>query len=188
VTDGPFVEAKRSLAVLIVAAESYEQALQVARRAWQVSPGSSIEIGRLRAPDDTGLGRRISSGRIWPVWCDAERKAGAQAYQLWKTRFNSALNAALTTGRPRACPTILAPGSTASRTTGWYRLQQQAAAATARERHLEATFGRPATASPLFAGEVRDDMLRMLFVCCATRFRVSRARLRLKTLCGLQHL
>ena len=45
VTDGPFVEAKELVGgFMIVSAESYEQALEVAREMPGWTPGSSIEI------------------------------------------------------------------------------------------------------------------------------------------------
>ena len=52
VTDGPFVEAKEIIGgFMIVAADSYEQALQVAKEGpGMVSPGSSIEIREISSP------------------------------------------------------------------------------------------------------------------------------------------
>ena len=52
VTDGPFVEAKEIIGgFMIVVAESYEQALQVAKEGpGMVSPGSSIEIREIASP------------------------------------------------------------------------------------------------------------------------------------------
>ena len=44
-TDGPFVEAKEIVGgYMIVAADTYEQALEVARESPGIRPGSSIEI------------------------------------------------------------------------------------------------------------------------------------------------
>ena len=52
VTDGPFVEAKEIVGgFMIVSAESYEQALEVARESPGLSgPGSSIEIREMAGP------------------------------------------------------------------------------------------------------------------------------------------
>jgi hypothetical protein len=52
VTDGPFVEAKEIIGgFMIVAAESFEQALLVAQEGpGMVSPGSSIEIREIASP------------------------------------------------------------------------------------------------------------------------------------------
>ena len=52
VTDGPFVEAKEIIGgFMIVAAESYDQALLVAKEGpGMVSPGSSIEIRETASP------------------------------------------------------------------------------------------------------------------------------------------
>jgi hypothetical protein len=52
VTDGPFVEAKEVVGgFMIVSAESYERALEVARESpGLMSPGSSIEIREMAGP------------------------------------------------------------------------------------------------------------------------------------------
>jgi hypothetical protein len=52
VSDGPFVEAKEVIGgFMIVAAESYEQALEVARECpGLIAPGSSCEIRELAGP------------------------------------------------------------------------------------------------------------------------------------------
>ncbi len=52
VTDGPFVEAKEIVGgYMVVAAESYERALEVAREGpGTMMPGSSIEIRELAGP------------------------------------------------------------------------------------------------------------------------------------------
>ena len=52
VTDGPFVEAKEIVGgFMIVSAESYERALEVARESpGLTSPGSSIEIREMAGP------------------------------------------------------------------------------------------------------------------------------------------
>lgn len=51
VTDGPFVESKEIIGgFMIVAAESYEQALAVAKEMPGLTPGSSIEIREIAGP------------------------------------------------------------------------------------------------------------------------------------------
>lgn len=51
VTDGPFVEGKEIVGgFMIVAADSYERALEVARESPGLRPGSSIEIRELAGP------------------------------------------------------------------------------------------------------------------------------------------
>lgn len=52
VTDGPFIEAKEIVGgYMVVAAESYERALEIAREGpGMVMPGSSIEIRELAGP------------------------------------------------------------------------------------------------------------------------------------------
>jgi hypothetical protein len=51
VTDGPFVEGKEIVGgFMIVAADSYERALDVARESPGLRPGSSIEIRELAGP------------------------------------------------------------------------------------------------------------------------------------------
>jgi hypothetical protein len=51
VTDGPFVEGKEIVGgFMVVAAESYERALEVARESPGLRPGSSIEIRELAGP------------------------------------------------------------------------------------------------------------------------------------------
>jgi len=52
VTDGPFVEAKEIVGgFMIVAAESYERALEVARECpGVIGPGSSVEIREIAGP------------------------------------------------------------------------------------------------------------------------------------------
>jgi hypothetical protein len=51
VSDGPFVEAKEIVGgYMLVTAESYEQALQIAREGPMLGPGNSIEIRELSGP------------------------------------------------------------------------------------------------------------------------------------------
>ena len=51
VTDGPFTEAKELVGgFMIVAAESYERAVQVAREMPGMTPGASIEIREIAGP------------------------------------------------------------------------------------------------------------------------------------------
>jgi hypothetical protein len=52
VTDGPFIEAKEIVGgYMVVAAETYEQALQIAREGpGLLMPGSSIEIREIASP------------------------------------------------------------------------------------------------------------------------------------------
>jgi hypothetical protein len=51
VTDGPFVEGKEIVGgFMILAAENYERALEVARESPGLRPGSSIEIRELAGP------------------------------------------------------------------------------------------------------------------------------------------
>ena len=51
VTDGPFVEGKEIVGgFMIVAAENYERALEVARESPGLRPGASIEIRELAGP------------------------------------------------------------------------------------------------------------------------------------------
>jgi hypothetical protein len=52
VTDGPFVEAKEIIGgYMIIAADSYEQAVEVARESPGVGmPGSSIEVREIAGP------------------------------------------------------------------------------------------------------------------------------------------
>ena len=51
VTDGPFIEAKEIVGgYMVVTAESYEKALEVARESPGYMPGSSIEIRELAGP------------------------------------------------------------------------------------------------------------------------------------------
>ena len=51
VTDGPFVEAKEIVGgFMIVAAESYDHALEVARESPGMMPGASIEIREIAGP------------------------------------------------------------------------------------------------------------------------------------------
>src|SRR5260221_4702650 len=51
VTDGPFVEAKEIVGgFMIIAAESYEQALEVAKESPGFMPGVSLEIREIASP------------------------------------------------------------------------------------------------------------------------------------------
>jgi hypothetical protein len=51
VTDGPFVEAKEIIGgYMVVEAESYDRALEVARGICEMSPTSSIEIREIASP------------------------------------------------------------------------------------------------------------------------------------------
>lgn len=51
VTDGPFVEGKEIVGgFMVVAAESYEQALEIARESPGLRPGASIEVRELAGP------------------------------------------------------------------------------------------------------------------------------------------
>jgi RNA polymerase sigma factor (sigma-70 family) len=115
------------------------------------------------------------------------RRAGAQHIELVEDAAQSALMAALTTWTDQGLPQD--PGAwlfraahnqligDLRRKAGRLRLLEQQAGELAGEG------GQPADAH--FEDEVRDDMLRMLFVCCDDAIpQESRLVLALKTLCG----
>jgi RNA polymerase sigma factor (sigma-70 family) len=115
------------------------------------------------------------------------RRAGARHIALVEDAVQSALMAALTAWTEHGLPED--PGAWLFRVAhnrligdlrqkaGRLRLLEQEAGDLAEEG------GRPA--DPHFADEVRDDMLRMLFVCCDDAIpQESRLVLALKTLCG----
>jgi RNA polymerase sigma-70 factor (ECF subfamily) len=114
-------------------------------------------------------------------------KVGVRHVELVEDAVQSALEAALTAwvakGLPRdpgawlyraACNHVV---GALRKDAGRLRILEGAA------RELELT--EESTALSRFAGEVRDDLLRMLFVCCDDAIpRESRIVLALKTLCG----
>ncbi len=115
------------------------------------------------------------------------RKAGVRHLELVEDAVQGALLAALTSWTARGLPED--PGA-------WlYRvafnnlvgdLRRKAGRLRILERAADAVAGSGGHPAPsYFAGEVRDDMLRMLFVCCDDAIpRESRLVLALKTLCG----
>ena len=115
------------------------------------------------------------------------RKAGAQHIELVEDTVQSALMVALTAWTAEGLPDD--PGAWLYRVAHnrlLNGLQQQARQLRLLESAAwEATSANAPTAPPHFAGEVRDDMLRMLFVCCSDSIpRESRLVFALKTLCG----
>jgi RNA polymerase sigma-70 factor (ECF subfamily) len=115
------------------------------------------------------------------------RRVGVRHLELVEDAVQGALLAALTTWTAQGLPDD--PGA-------WlYRaafnkvigdLRQKADRLRILERSADALAGNGDAPAPShFAGEVRDDMLRMLFVCCDDAIpRESRLVLALKTLCG----
>lgn len=125
------------------------------------------EYGRLVAM----LARRVGVGHIELVE-DAVQSALLSALDTWPARglpgdpgawlYSVARNQVIGDLRQKA---------------GQLRILEQAAGDLSREQ--------PSPEDPSFAGEVRDDLLRMLFVCCDDVIpRESRLVLALKTLCG----
>ena len=180
VTDGPFVEAKEIVGgYMIVAAESYERALEVAREVpGLMMPGSSIEIREMAGPErrlrqapgaPAAPGRALLPARLRPAGGHARAQGRACGISSSsRTRSSPRSWPRSRRGRARACPTTRARGSTGSphnqligdlrRKAGRLRILEQAAGAARR--------GGRVPARRVFADEVRDDMLRMLFVCC----------------------
>jgi RNA polymerase sigma factor (sigma-70 family) len=115
------------------------------------------------------------------------RRAGVQQIDLVEDSVQSALLAALTTWTARGLPED--PGAWLYR-VACNNLIGDLRRKTGRLRLLEQSVDVAAgngddPAPPYFAGEIADDMLRMLFVCCLDTIpRESRLVLALKTLCG----
>jgi RNA polymerase sigma-70 factor (ECF subfamily) len=140
--------------------------------------------GALSAPGLVDDFFRHEYGRLVAVLTG---KVGVRHIELVEDAVQSAFMAALTTWTVEGAPAD--PGA-------WlYRVAHNALIGDLRRiggrlRLLERQAGDVAgksevPAPPHFAGEVRDDMLRMLFICCDDAIpRESRLVLALKTLCG----
>lgn len=115
------------------------------------------------------------------------RRAGVQHIELVEDAVQSALMASLTAWTDPALPEN--PSAWLYK-VAYNRLIQDLRRQLGREKILEKAVGGPAAgagdpANPFFAGEIQDDMLRMLFVCCDEAIPwESRLVLALKTLCG----
>lgn len=115
------------------------------------------------------------------------RRAGLRHLEIVEDAVQSALMTALTTWTAKGLPED--PGAWLYR-VACNRLLGDLRRSAGRLRILERAAGGVAEngddpVPPYFAGEVRDDMLRMLFVCCDDAIpRESRLILALKTLCG----
>ena len=115
------------------------------------------------------------------------RRVGVQHLELVEDAVQSALMAALTAWTQDDVPDD--PGAWIYR-AAYNRVIQDLRRTTGRARILDRTAGEavdasghPATA--FFTGEIRDDLLRMLFVCCDEAIPwESQLVLALKTLCG----
>lgn len=115
------------------------------------------------------------------------RRVGVQHLELVEDAVQSALMAALVAWTEQALPND--PGAWLYRTAN-NRLIQELRRASDRQRILEKvardlTDGSGDPEHPVSDDEIRDDMLRMLFVCCDEAIPMeSRLVLALKTLCG----
>jgi RNA polymerase sigma factor (sigma-70 family) len=114
------------------------------------------------------------------------RVAGLQRLELAEDAVQTAFMTALATWKQQGVPDD--PGGWLYR-VAYNRLIGDLRAETDRRRILEGSTGGEGDpddpAPPYFAGEVRDDLLRMLFVCCHDEIpRESRLVMALKTLCG----
>ena len=115
------------------------------------------------------------------------RRAGAQHIELVEDTVQSALMTALTAWTAEGLPED--PGAWLYR-VAYNRLVNGLQQRARQLRLLESAAQDAAapdapTAAAHFDGEVRDDMLRMLFVCCSEKIpRESRLVFALKTLCG----
>jgi RNA polymerase sigma factor (sigma-70 family) len=115
------------------------------------------------------------------------RRVGVHQLEAVEDAVQSALLAALTSWTANGVP---------SNPTAWlYRVaKNELLAALRKEQGHQRILGDPAhelaveheePASAVFAGEVRDELLRMLFVCCDEKIpQESRLVLALRTLCG----
>jgi RNA polymerase sigma-70 factor (ECF subfamily) len=115
------------------------------------------------------------------------RKAGVRHIELVEDAVQGALLAALTVWTVRGLPED--PGAWLYRVAFnklMGELRRKAGRLRILERAAHAVAGSGDSPAPShFAGEVRDDLLRMLFVCCDDGIpRESRLVLALKTLCG----
>ena len=175
VTDGPFVEAKEIVGgYMIVSAESFERALEVARECPGVMmPGASIEIREIgevpdrdrRAPEPDRPGAtaapglvehffRHEYGRLVPL---LTRKVGVRHLELVEDAVQGALLAALTAWTARGLPDD--PGAWLYR-VAYNHLIGDLRRKAGRLRILERAVDACAEAAdhpppPYFAGEVR---------------------------------
>lgn len=115
------------------------------------------------------------------------RRVGVRHIELVEDAVQSALMAALTAWTEHALPDD--PSAWLYR-VAHNRLIQDLRLRLGREKILEVAAGELSdgaahVADPWFSGEIRDDLLRMLFVCCDDAIAwESRLVLALKTLCG----
>jgi RNA polymerase sigma factor (sigma-70 family) len=115
------------------------------------------------------------------------RRVGVRHIELVEDAVQSALMAALTAWTEATPP--VEPGAWLYQ-VAYRRLIQDLRRDAGRQRILQAAAGELAAGAgdpdrPLLADEIRDDMLRMLFVCCDEAIPwESRLVLALKTLCG----
>lgn len=115
------------------------------------------------------------------------RRVGVRHIELVEDAVQSALMAALTAWTEHALPDD--PSAWLYR-VAHNRLIQDLRLRSGREKILEVAAGELSdgaahVADPWFSGEIRDDLLRMLFVCCDDAIAwESRLVLALKTLCG----
>jgi RNA polymerase sigma-70 factor (ECF subfamily) len=115
------------------------------------------------------------------------RRAGSRHLEIVEDAVQSAMMTALAAWTAHGLPDD--PGAWLYR-VAWNRLVGDLRSRDSRVRLLERFTtgvggGSDDPATPFFAGEVQDDLLRMLFVCCDEAIpRDSRLVLALKTLCG----
>ena len=185
VTDGPFVEAKEIVGgFMIVTAESWERAIEVAKEMPMLMPG--------RAHRDPGDGGRLSDdpeprGRPGPAAAPGlvehffrheygrlvamlTRMVGVRHVEVVEDAVQAALMSALTAWTAKGLPddpgALAVPGGPQPPHRGAAAGSRSAPDPRAGTPHDLAEEGGCPRRHRISPGEVRDDLLRMLFVCC----------------------